>query len=74
MMMTYSVIYLGRKETKVKCPEFFRLCYCLTMMVYLAVPLHRFDTIVKNGMCSESPEITIVLYRWHKPKMEPFYN
>lgn len=50
----------------------FRLCYCLTIVVYLAVSLHRFDTIVKNDMCSKSPEITIVLYMWHKPKMEPF--
>lgn len=64
IILTYTAICLGRKETRVKCASFFRLCYCLTTMVYLAVSLHHFDTIVKNDMSWESPEIKIVPFRW----------
>lgn len=74
--ITYSAICLGRKETRVKCASFFRLCYCLTTMVYLAVSPHHFDTIVKKWHVLGKPRDRCFLLRWHivKPKMETFYN
>lgn len=39
---------------------FFSLSYCLTITVYLTVSLPFFDTIVKNDMLWDSPEIKAV--------------
>lgn len=46
----------------------------MTIMVYLAVSLHHFDTIVKNDMSWESPLINIIPFLWYfvEPKIFVF--